>query len=82
MDGPIPFPEEVLLEIGRVTVAATSLEFVLAQFAVSVLPGTSADEIMSKPGQAVRAARQAAGLLQGDLASFGAWVTQAFATVG
>jgi hypothetical protein len=82
MTGPTPFPEDVLQEIGRVTVAATSLEFMLAEFAASVLPGTSADEIMCRPGQAVRAARQAAGLLDLDLAaSFGAWVARAKAVL-
>jgi hypothetical protein len=78
MSRPIPFPEEVLTEIGRITVAASHLEFILAQFASEVLNDVSASELLSRPGRVLPAAQQAAASLEEGLAdAFGTWVESA-----
>jgi hypothetical protein len=78
--GPIPFPEDVLTEIGRLTVAATGLEFMLAQFAATVQESLRADELLSRPGMAVSEARGSAALLAPSLReAFASWIAEAAA---
>jgi hypothetical protein len=78
MSGPIPFPEDLLAEIGRINVAASQLEFMLAEFAAEVLDDVSADYLLSGAGRVLSAARKAADSLDEHLASlFVTWVESA-----
>lgn len=78
MSGPVSFPEEILTEIGRITVAASGLEFMLAHFAAEILSDVTADELLSRAGRVVPAAQQAADLLYPALAdAFGEWIVTA-----
>ena len=73
-----PFPEEVLTEIGRVAVAATKLEFMLAQFASETCGNMPAADLLSRPGRVLPAARQAADSLEPSIARlFRQWVDHA-----
>jgi hypothetical protein len=73
-----PFPEEVLTEIGRVAVAATKLEFMLAQFASEICGNMPAADLLSRPGRVLPAARQAADSLEPSIARlFRQWVDHA-----
>ncbi len=78
MSDPTPFPEDILTEIGRVTIAASKLEFMLAQFAAEVLDGVDANQLLSRAGRVLPAAQKAADCLDSDLAdAFGAWIEDA-----
>jgi hypothetical protein len=77
LEGPIPFPEETLTEIGRLTVAATTLEFYLSQLAATVQQG-SADSYMARPGAALKMARRSLKSLESPVREeFTAWVENA-----
>lgn len=78
MSDPTPFPEDILTEVGRVTVAASKLEFFLAEFAAAVLDGVGVNDLLSSTGKVLPGAQKAADSLEPDLAEkFGAWIENA-----
>jgi hypothetical protein len=62
-------PEQTLVSIGRMTVAATDLEHLLAWIGAD-RAGIDAREIFARPGEAVAAARRAAPSVSGDVREY------------
>jgi hypothetical protein len=74
--------DDTLMAIGRITVAATMLELMLAEFAARVL-GDDVEDLMSKTGKPRRRAKEAADAAKDDskYAGFAEWVGDAEAAL-
>lgn len=57
-------PDEVVVAVGRVTIAAGELELVMAMIAASQTTDGNAFVILAKPGEPLRAARGAVGSMK------------------